>query len=131
MLWHTFVFALTISSFHGKHAQRMFPHTPIKYEYISELNILKELPGSIEPLNPPSVLVARFDDDNIFRFLHRNYTLTKCGWDRPMLTVQKVVVFKELVRHLQTNFNQTIHARFIEADDMYAWLLSGVAASDF
>lgn len=108
----------------------MFPHTPVKYQYIQDINILKEVHGSIQPTKPPSVLIAKFDDDNVFRFLHQNYTLTRCGWDQPMSTMQKVVVFKEIIRHLQTKYNQTLYSKFTEEDDVYAWLLSGVAASD-
>ena len=129
MFCHFVVLGLTIGSFHGKQAQRMFPYIPVKYQYIEDMDIFKGV-GSIQPTKPLSVLIAKFDDDNVFRFLHQNYTLTRCGWDRPMSTMQKALVFKEIIRHLQTNYNQTLCSRLTEEDDVYAWLLSGVAASD-
>lgn len=121
----TLFFGLTISSFHGNHAQRMFPCAPPPVEDLITS-------GSVQPLNrgAPSVLIALFDDDDVFCFLHHNYTLTRCAWPRPMLTMQKVVVFKEVARHLKDKFDQRVRARLGEADDRYAWTLSVVPVSD-
>lgn len=95
---------------------------PIKYNRLYEINNMTSN-ISLTNFKSPEVLVAQIDD-SVFKFIHYDYMMKRCIWPKPLITSQKVVIFKGIYNLLRDKYSQNLSAQFREEDDMYAWNLS-------
>ena len=127
-LHHLSALALVMhGSFRGEHAYRMWPYTPPTTRQIDP----DDMDGRVVSVfrrRPASVLVSQSDDD-LFMFMHYNFTLVKCAWTPHVSSSDKTRAFRNLSVWLATH-NQTLRAEFAEDDDRDAWLRAAEEEED-
>ena len=97
MFFYPVTLSFMLSSFSGKCAKFMLPNESTE-----------ELSSLVIPTKayPPKVLVAQIGDD-IFKFEHYDYTMTRCIWPKTMTLTQKAIVFTAISEKVN-KFNYTL-----------------------
>ena len=110
---------LLVGSFRGPCAGLIFPTLGMTGKYFKYCG-----EGTLVSLQsvPPGVIVAQRPNE-IYSFLHYNYTVVDCIWPRPMTSDEKSVVFRELAEHMR-QFDQALHGNLYRRHDIDAWRLS-------
>ena len=90
-----------------------------KNQYIDE-DISKKYIGLVTPTKTfsPHVLVAVIDND-IFKFTHYNFTITRCIWPKQMTLTQKAIVFRGIAEKII--LNHSFSAILRNSDDQNAF----------